>query len=128
VGPTGLGLANGGTLYVADSVNNRIAAVPHAMTRVTAATDGGRTVTSGGLLNDPLGLLIAPDGAIVTVNGANGNAIQLTPSGHVAAIRTLVPDGGGDLFGLALDPSGQGVYFVNDAGSGPGANSLEYLH
>ncbi len=33
IGPTGVGLGHGGTLYVADSVNNRIAAVPHALTR-----------------------------------------------------------------------------------------------
>jgi len=37
IGPTGVGLAEDGTLYVADSVNNRIAAIPHALTRQTTA-------------------------------------------------------------------------------------------
>src|SRR5450631_327754 len=34
VGPTGVGLGSRGTLYVADSSNNRIAAIPNALTRV----------------------------------------------------------------------------------------------
>jgi hypothetical protein len=29
-----------------------------------------------------------------------------------------------DLFGLAITPSRKGVYFVDDNGSGPAANSL----
>src|SRR5205807_4179137 len=33
VGPTGVGMGPGGTLYVADSNSNRIAAVPHALMR-----------------------------------------------------------------------------------------------
>ena len=36
VGPTGVGLGAGGTLYVADSNGNRIAAVPNALTRINA--------------------------------------------------------------------------------------------
>ncbi len=42
--------------------------------------------------------------------------------------KTLIKKGAGDLFGLAIAPKGAGVYFVNDAGSGPAANSLELLH
>jgi len=38
VGPTGLGLGSDGTLYVADSVGNRIAAIPNAATRSTSTT------------------------------------------------------------------------------------------
>src|SRR5580698_493222 len=36
-GPTGLALGSSGTLYVADTVGNRIAAVPDALTRATSA-------------------------------------------------------------------------------------------
>jgi hypothetical protein len=39
-----------------------------------------------------------------------------------------VPNGGGDLFGLAIALSGRGIYLVDDAGSGPAANSLGLLH
>ncbi|MBV9021628.1 MAG: hypothetical protein JOZ71_13050, partial [Ktedonobacteraceae bacterium] len=55
VGPLGLGLSSNGTLYVADSVNNRIAAIPNALTRLTPSS-GGTTVTANGAINDPLGL------------------------------------------------------------------------
>jgi hypothetical protein len=127
VGPTGVGMGDGGTLYVADSNGNRIAAVPHAMSRMSAIGGGGLTVASGGAVNDPLGLTIAPGGDIVTANGADGVIVQTSPSGHQVANRTLVANGGGDLFGLAVAPHGNGLYFVDDAGSGPGANSLALL-
>ncbi|MEO6859259.1 MAG: hypothetical protein ABI323_11860 [Solirubrobacteraceae bacterium] len=127
IGPTGVGLGRGGTLYVADSLNNRIAAVPHALTRSGALGGGGHTVATGGALNDPLGLLIAPGGDIVTANGANGQIVQTSPGGHHAAARTLVPNGGGDLFGIALTPNRRGIYFVNDIGSGAATNSLQVL-
>jgi hypothetical protein len=128
VGPTGVGLGSHGTLYVADSSRNRIAAIPHALTRTSILGGGGKTVAKGGMLNDPLGLAIAPNGDVVTMNGADGNAVETTPSGHTAATKTLVANGAGDLFGLALAPFGTGIYFVDDAGSGPAANSLRLLH
>ena len=127
VGPTGVGLAPNGTAYVSDSNGNRIAAIPNALTRTTPAGGGGRTVTSGGAINDPLGLAIAPDGGILTVNGADGKIVQTTPGGRQAVVRTLIANGGGDLFGLAVAPSRGGVYFVDDAGTGRAANSLELL-
>jgi hypothetical protein len=128
VGPTGVGLGRGGVLYVADSANNRIAAIPHAMTRGSALGGGGATVSSGGSLNDPLGLAIAPKGDIVTMNGGDGNVVETSPSGHQVATKQLVADGAGDLFGLAVAPKNDGIYFVNDSGSGPAANSLQFLH
>jgi NHL repeat len=128
VGPTGVGVGTNGTLYVADSSNNRIAAVPDALMRTGKLGGGGETVTNGSALNDPLGLAIAPNGDIVTMNGADGNAVETTPGGQMVATKTLVPNGAGDLFGVAIAPAGGGMYFVDDAGSGPSANSLELLH
>jgi sugar lactone lactonase YvrE len=128
VGPTGLGLGRNGVLYVADSVNNRIAAIAHARTRHTALGGGGSTVARGGALNDPLGLTMAPNGNIVTANGGDGRIVETRPQGGRADVKTLVPNGGGDLFGLAVAPGGSGLYFVNDIGSGPASNSLELLH
>ena len=50
IGPTGLALdANANTLYVADSVSNRIAAIPLPLSRTTSAGTGA-TVTEGGNL------------------------------------------------------------------------------
>jgi len=128
VGPTGVGLGSNGVLYVADSNGNRIAAVPHAMTRTSVLGNGGKTVSKDNNLNDPLGLAIAPNGHIVTANGGNGQIVETTPGGHQVAARTLVANGAGDLFGLAIASGGHGLYFVNDAGSGPAANSLQLLH
>ncbi|MGZ6669156.1 MAG: hypothetical protein ACXVH3_31180, partial [Solirubrobacteraceae bacterium] len=128
VGPTGVGLAPGGTLYVADSSNNRIAAIPDALTRASVLGAGGKTVAQGGKLSDPLGLTIVPGGDVVSMNGGNGNVVETTPGGRTAASRTLVRNGAGDLFGVATVPSGRGLYFVDDNGSGPAANSLQILH
>lgn len=128
IGPTGVGLGSNGTLYVADSNGNRIAAVPHALTRSSVLGGGGMTVVTGGSLNDPLGLVVAPNGHVVTVNGGDGKVVETAPSGLEIARRTLVRNGAGDLFGIATAPSGDGMYFVNDAGSGPSTNSLQLLH
>ena len=126
VGPTGVGLGKGGVLYVADSANNRIAAVPGALTRMTPLGGGGTTVASGKPLNDPLGLTIAPNGDILSMNGGNGKIVETTPAGKTSS-RTLMPNGAGDLFGLALVPGARGLYYVNDSGSGSAANSLQTL-
>ncbi len=122
VGPTGVGLGNGGTLYVADTQGNRIAAIPDAKNRTTPLGGGGETVATGGYLNNPLGLAIAPNGDILTVNADDGNLVETTPIG--AEFQPLDTGAGeGGLFGLAVAPRREGVFFVNDAN-----NSLELLH
>ncbi len=128
VGPTGVGLGRGGVLYVADSDGNRIAAVPDAMTRAVPVTGGGTTVAHGGPLNDPLGLAVAPNGDIISANGADGRLVETTPAGTHPAVRNVIPNGGGDLFGLAVAPNQKSLYLVDDAGSGASANSLGLLH
>ena len=118
VGPTGVGLAHDGTLYVADTLDNRIAAIPNAVSRANSA-GSGRDVTAGGSLNSPLGLTVAPGGDILTVNGGDGNLVETTPSGQQAATVSLdqsgSPPGAGALFGLAVAPNHQDLYFVDDA-------------
>jgi hypothetical protein len=128
VGPTGVQIGAHGVLYVADTARNRIAAIPDAVHRMRVVHGGGRTVSIGLNLMSPLGLTIAPNDDIVTANGGDGNLVETTRRGHQIAVNTLVPDGAGDLFGLAVAPSKRGIYYVNDAGSGPDANSLELLH
>lgn len=82
VGPTGVGLGRNDTLYVADSDTNRIAKINDALFRTTPAGSGGSTLSIGGDLNDPLGLTIAPNGNILSANGADGNLVETTPGGR----------------------------------------------
>jgi len=124
IGPTGDGLAANGTLYVADTLNNRIAAIPNAVLRLS--DDGaGKTVSAGGALNGELGLAVAPGGDILTVNSGDGNLVETTPGGAQVVVKNIDKGGAGagDLFGLAVKPDADAVYFVND-----GTNTLNLLH
>ncbi len=124
IGPTGLALGRDGTLYVADTVNNRLASIPFAWLRNTVAAHGGVTLTSGGGLNGPLGMTLAPNGDVITVNAGDGNAVETTPSGQQVATVQFDPAGlGGDLFGLVIAPDRHGVVFVDD-----GDNTLKFFH
>jgi hypothetical protein len=122
IGPTGLGLSPNGRLYVADTLDNRIAAIPAAVERETDA-GMGQTVSTGGALNGPLGLAIAPNGDILTANGNDGNIVETTPQGTQTSVKTVDTTGAGTLFGLIVAPSNKGVYFVDD-----GTNTLNLLH
>jgi len=133
IGPTGVGLGPNGTLYVADTLNNRISGIPDAMFRQTTAFTG-EDVSSNGLLQGPLGMAIAPNGDILTVNGQDGNVVETSPSGAQVAHVTIDNNGGaGNLFGLAVAPNGRSLYFVDDFGgpntpsSSPRSNSLALL-
>jgi hypothetical protein len=124
IGPTGVALASDGTLYLADTLDNRISAIPNATTRTSAAPDGGTTVSEGGLLKQPLGLTIAPNGNILTTNAGDGNIVETTPTGKQVTARTAdAKTGEGTLFGLVLAPEGKGIYYVDD-----GENALRLLH
>ncbi|SEG68492.1 hypothetical protein SAMN05216223_10898 [Actinacidiphila yanglinensis] len=117
IGPTGVGLS-GKTLYVADTVDNRITAIPDAVDRRDSAGTG-QVVTTDGKLNGPLGLAVAPNGNILTVNSGDGNLVETTPRGDQVAVRTLDksgdPAGAGALFGLAVATCPDRVFFVDDA-------------
>lgn len=125
LGPTGIGLGRHDILYVADTQNTTMTAISHALTRRFSAGTG-RLVTTGGALNMPLGMAIAPNGNILTVNGGDGRIVETTPRGRQIAMKFLdtsgSPPGAGALFGLAIRPGG-GVYYVDDA-----VNTLRLLH
>jgi hypothetical protein len=126
IGPTGAGLGFNGVLYVADTLDNRIAGISNALFRGSSAGTGF-TVSQGHHLLGQLGLVIAPNGDILTVNAGNGNLVEVTPSGAQIAVRTLdssgSPPGAGALFGLAVKPGAHAVYYVDDA-----TNTLNLLH
>lgn len=126
VGPTGLGLGLRGDLFVADTASNRITVISHAIAR--RDSDGtGRLLTKGGLLNGPLGLAVASNGGVLTVNAGDGRIVETSSrTGRQVASRFLdrsgSPPGSGALFGLAVAPRDSGVYYVDDA-----ANTLRLL-
>jgi hypothetical protein len=112
-------------LYVADSLNNRITVITDPLTR-SGPAGNGKTLTSAGSLNDPLGLTVAPNGHIIAVNGNDGYATEITPQGNQIATKLLdntggPPPGNGTLFGVLFDPE-VGLVFVDD-----GSNTLNTL-
>ena len=119
IGPTGLALV-GGTLYVSDAIENRIVAVPDALTRTDSAGTG-RTVTKDGLLRRPLAMAVAANGHLLVANAKNGQVVEFDPaSGKQLGARWLdadqaqSPPGNGDLFGIAMKTDGSGFYYVED--------------
>jgi NHL repeat-containing protein len=124
IGPTGVALNDDGDLYVADTLLNRIAKISNAVVRFSSA-GVGKTVSENGSLNGPLGLAVAPNGHILTVNSNDGNIVETTPKGSQVAFKFIDTSGmgAGTLFGLAIAPNQQGVYFVDD-----GDNTLDLLH
>jgi hypothetical protein len=141
IGPTGLGLSpvcrhdeddcesrsheDEPVLYVADSLNNRVVVITDPLTR-TRPSGTGVVLSSGGHLNDPLGLTVAPNGHILVVNGNDGFITEITERGAQIASKLIDksgnPPGAGALFGLIFDPE-NGVVFVDDA-----TNTLNLLH
>ncbi len=124
LGPTGLALASNGTLYVASTDGNKIFAISEAMTRTAPAANGGTVLTEGDHLKEPLGLVLAPNGNIITSNGGDGNMVETTPAGQQVIVQTAdKKTGAGSLFGFVIAPEGKGLYYVDD-----GENTLNLLH
>jgi len=120
IGPTGLALGNDGVLYVSDALGNRIAAIPNAATRADSAGTG-REVTKDGLLKRPLAMIMAPNGHLLVTNGLNGQVVEIDPQSGtqiyarwVDANKAQSPPGSGDLFGIAMAPTGDSFYYVED--------------
>jgi hypothetical protein len=127
IGPTGVAFDDlTGTLYVADSLTNRIAGIPGALF-LTKSVGHGFTLTQGGTLNDPLGLTLTRDHHLITANGDDGNLVEMNAfSGKQIAVKLVdntggPPPGAGALFGLIAVRDG--VYFVDDA-----SNTFNLLH
>jgi hypothetical protein len=119
-GPTGVALGPDGTLYVSNAVESSIVKIPDAVTRTNSA-GAGLVVTSKGLITDPLSLIMAPNGHLLSTNGLNGQVVEIDPnSGKQIYAQWLdvdqaqTPPGNGDLFGIAIKPDGTGLYYVED--------------
>jgi DNA-binding beta-propeller fold protein YncE len=112
-------------LYIADTLQNRVQAIPHALDRTTSAGEGV-TFSWGGSLNAPLGLTVSEGGHVLTVNGNDGFITEINRQGNQIAKLLLdntgSPAGAGALFGLAFNSDGQ-IVFVDDV-----ANTLNLIH
>ena len=112
-------------LYVADTLNSRLVVVHDPLTRPDSAGPGD-ILSVDGFLNGPLGLAVARNGNILTVNANNGFISEIAPDGTQLAHKLLddtgSPPGAGTLFGV-LTAGPDKIYFVDD-----GSNTLNLLH
>jgi DNA-binding beta-propeller fold protein YncE len=120
IGPTGLALGPDDTLYASDALANQIIAIPQASKRATSA-GLGRVITRDKLLRRPLAMVFAPNGHLLVCNGTNGQVVEVDPvagkqicAQWIDADQAQSPPGNGDLFGLAVSPDGNGLYYVED--------------
>jgi hypothetical protein len=125
VGPTGLAFnPRTGVLYVASTDDNAIYAIPNAGITFQDAGTGTLVYQDNVHLHGPLGLVLAPNGNLITANGdavnpdsnQNSELVEFTPGGQFVAQFQLDP-GPGAAFGLAVRVSGDDIHFaaVNDA-------------
>jgi hypothetical protein len=127
-GPAGLVVSASGTLYVADSVGDRIVSIPDSLSGPGSSTTG-TTVSEGGQLAHPLGLALAPNGDLLATNATNGKIVEITPTGrqvgeyYADQDQDQDPPGRDQLFALAVDQAGTGVLFTKGE-----ADTLALLH
>ena len=80
VGPTGIAVGPNGELYVANYTKNNI---------VRILPNGNQsTITQGGLINGPIGLVRDPrNGNLYVANYISGDVVSITPSGTVNTLK-----------------------------------------
>jgi hypothetical protein len=115
IGPTGLAFdAKRDILYVASTGDNEIFAVSDAKDRDGDAGTGRLVYQDNAHLRGPLGLVLAPNGDLITANGDAVNPdpkqtselVEFTPRGRFVGEFSVDPNPGG-AFGLAVtDASG----------------------
>ena len=66
-------------------------------------------------------MLMAPNGHLLVCNGTNGQLVEVDPiagkqicAQWIDSDQAQSPPGNGDLFGLAMNPNGKGIYYVED--------------
>ena len=113
-GPTGLAYdAKHDILYVASTGDNEIFAISDARDRTNDAGMGSLVYKDNTHLHGPLGLVLAPNGDLITGNGDGVNPdpnqpselVEFTPSGRFVGQFSIDPSPDGP-FGLALTNAG----------------------
>jgi len=117
LGPTGLAFdPRTDTLYVASTGDNAIYAIRNAALTFSDGGKGKLIFNDAAHLNGPLGLVLAPNGDLITTNGDAFNLInssvppselvEFTPTGQFVAEFSIEPNNSGSAFGIALGRSG----------------------
>lgn len=112
VGPTGLAYdRDKDLLYVASTGDNAVFAIPRARRRTSDAGMGVLIYRDDAHLRGPLGLVLAPNGDLITSNGDAVNSdpnhpselVEFTPAGQFVAQMPVDSSGlTGGAFGIAL--------------------------
>jgi sugar lactone lactonase YvrE len=120
--PRGIALAPDGSLYVADSGNNRIQHLSLAGKVLQAwgsFADVSKGAAPGGTFNEPWGVAVAPDGSVYVADTWNYRIQKFTSDGKFVEMWGTGPAEGNEQFygprGLAVDTLGH--VFVADTGN-----------
>jgi hypothetical protein len=116
VGPTGLAYdAHRDTLYVAATADNKIFSVGNAGSRTSSGGTGSVIFADQKHLHGPLGLVLAPDGNLITANGdavfAGGtpnDLVEFMPQGIFVAHYQMDAGNPGGAFGIAIAGGSEG--------------------
>jgi len=132
-GPAGLAAAANGTVYVADTINQRIRAIDAAGRITTIAGSGGRGFGGdggpalGATFQDPTAIALAPDGSLYIADSGNSRLRVARPDGTIATVAGTSDQGfSGDdgpaaaaqvnsPAGVVVDPAGR--VFFSDTGN-----------
>jgi len=105
--PGGMAVTRSGTLYVADTGNNRIRAISPSGIISTVAGNGryGNWVTSGtpalrASLGGPADVAFAPDGALYIADAGVSEILELTPAGRLLVVAGIPTEAGLPTAGL----------------------------
>jgi hypothetical protein len=120
IGPTGLAYdRERDTLYVASTGDNKIFSIADARTSRQDGGQGKVVYHDDTHLHGPLGLILAPNGNLITANGDAVNAggtqndlVEFTRGGTFVAHFQVDPGPGGGAFGVGIDRAGDVIRFA----------------
>jgi DNA-binding beta-propeller fold protein YncE len=110
--PTGIHVAPDGTVWVADTNNNRVQAMSPSTRTWTSFT----TIATAGKLHVPWGVTVGPDGNIWITDTGNNRVVSMTPTGQLNWAATGPQMGAAALnspFQIAFNPV-NGYAYISD--------------